>query len=278
MLDLAYVEDSKADVDMNVVKTGAGLYIELQGTAEALPFGREALNRLLDLADTGIRQLIALQRGLVGQYLDEVGRDRVSSSRPPIPKSSGRFGPPRWRAGDAGGVGRPAAGRGTGGNRSHFRGKRAAQGALLRQAPVARACGQPTLTVAEDSGLVIDALDGEPGVRSARFLRPTRPTRSGSPRSSGGSLSARISRARRASSARWRWCENGLVIYETTGDVEGEIAAAPSGTGGFGYDPIFYYPPYGSTLADVTQEEKLRVAHRGIAFRKLASWLQSDVA
>ena len=62
MLDLAYVEDSKADVDMNVVKTGAGLYIELQGTAEALPFGREALNRLLDLADTGIRQLIALQR------------------------------------------------------------------------------------------------------------------------------------------------------------------------------------------------------------------------
>ena len=69
MLDLAYVEDSRADVDMNIVKTGAGLYIELQGTAEALPFGREALNRLLDLGDTGIRQLIALQRGLVGQYL-----------------------------------------------------------------------------------------------------------------------------------------------------------------------------------------------------------------
>jgi ribonuclease PH len=69
MLDLAYVEDSKADVDMNIVKTGAGLYIELQGTAEALPFGREALNRLLDLGDTGIRQLFALQRGLVGQHL-----------------------------------------------------------------------------------------------------------------------------------------------------------------------------------------------------------------
>jgi ribonuclease PH len=51
------------------VKTGGGLYIELQGTAEALPFGREALNRLLDLSDTGIRQLIALQRSLVGQHL-----------------------------------------------------------------------------------------------------------------------------------------------------------------------------------------------------------------
>jgi ribonuclease PH len=69
MLDLAYTEDSQADVDMNVVKTGGGLYIEVQGTAEALPFGREALNRLLDLADTGLRQLVALQRGLVGQYL-----------------------------------------------------------------------------------------------------------------------------------------------------------------------------------------------------------------
>ena len=69
MLDLAYIEDSKADVDMNIVKTGAGLYIELQGTAEAMPFGREALNRLLDLGDTGIRQLIALQRGLVGTML-----------------------------------------------------------------------------------------------------------------------------------------------------------------------------------------------------------------
>jgi len=71
MLDLAYVEDSKADVDMNVVKTGTGLFIELQGTAEALPFGREALNRLLDLADAGTRQLFALQRGLIGQYLDK---------------------------------------------------------------------------------------------------------------------------------------------------------------------------------------------------------------
>jgi ribonuclease PH len=71
MLDLAYTEDSRADVDMNVVKTGGGLYIELQGTAEALPFGREGLNRLLDLADTGVRQLIALQRGLVGQYLSK---------------------------------------------------------------------------------------------------------------------------------------------------------------------------------------------------------------
>lgn len=66
MLDLAYEEDSRADVDMNIVKTGDGRYIEVQGTAEADPFGRDALSSLLDLADAGIRQLIELQRGIVG--------------------------------------------------------------------------------------------------------------------------------------------------------------------------------------------------------------------
>jgi ribonuclease PH len=70
MLDLAYSEDSTAEVDMNIVKTGGGLYIEVQGTAEALPFGREALNRLLDLGDTGLRQLHAIQRNLVGPIMN----------------------------------------------------------------------------------------------------------------------------------------------------------------------------------------------------------------
>jgi len=71
LLDLAYSEDSTAEVDMNIIKTGSGLYIEIQGTAEALPFGREALNLLLDLGDTGIRQLIAMQRNLVGDILQK---------------------------------------------------------------------------------------------------------------------------------------------------------------------------------------------------------------
>jgi ribonuclease PH len=69
MLDLAYEEDSRADVDMNVVQTGDGRFIELQGTAEADPFGRDALESLLALADSGIRQLVALQREIVGPIL-----------------------------------------------------------------------------------------------------------------------------------------------------------------------------------------------------------------
>jgi ribonuclease PH len=69
LLDLAYDDDCRADVDMNIVKTGDGRFIEVQGTAEAIPFGREALMSLLDLADLGIRQLIEKQRAIVGHLV-----------------------------------------------------------------------------------------------------------------------------------------------------------------------------------------------------------------
>ncbi len=69
LLDLAYEEDSKADVDMNIVKTGDGRFIEVQGTAEAEPFDRHALTGLLELADAGIAQLIQKQRDIVGPIL-----------------------------------------------------------------------------------------------------------------------------------------------------------------------------------------------------------------
>src|SRR5438094_8060243 len=69
LLDLAYEDDSRAEVDMNVVKTGNGRFIEVQGTAEAMPFGRDALMQLLDLADAGIRQLVEKQKTIVGHLV-----------------------------------------------------------------------------------------------------------------------------------------------------------------------------------------------------------------
>jgi ribonuclease PH len=69
LLDLAYDDDSRAQVDMNVVKTGSGQFIEVQGTAEGLPFGRDALDTLLDLADQGIKQLVEKQKGIVGHLI-----------------------------------------------------------------------------------------------------------------------------------------------------------------------------------------------------------------
>jgi ribonuclease PH len=69
LLDLAYDDDSRADVDMNVVKTGGGRFIEVQGTAEGKPFERSQLDALLDLADRGIKQLIDKQRAIVGHLM-----------------------------------------------------------------------------------------------------------------------------------------------------------------------------------------------------------------
>ena len=70
LLDLAYEDDSRAEVDMNIVKTGDGRFIEVQGTAEALPFGRDSLNTLLDLADHGIKQLVDKQKAIVGHLIN----------------------------------------------------------------------------------------------------------------------------------------------------------------------------------------------------------------
>jgi ribonuclease PH len=69
VLDLAYAEDARADVDMNVIKTGDGRFIEVQGTAEGAPFAQAALDSLLELAGTGIAQLVQQQKAIVGGYL-----------------------------------------------------------------------------------------------------------------------------------------------------------------------------------------------------------------
>ncbi len=74
MLDLAYDEDSRADVDMNIIKTGDGRFIEIQGTAEGPPFERQALDDLMALGDSGIKSLVGMQREIVGGFLAHLGR------------------------------------------------------------------------------------------------------------------------------------------------------------------------------------------------------------
>jgi XTP/dITP diphosphohydrolase len=121
------------------------------------------------------------------------------------------------------------------------------------------------LVLADDSGLEVDALDGAPGIRSARY---------------GGSGLDDAARVRRLldalrdvpaerRSARFR-CVIALLApgggaQFAEGVVEGVIADSPRGTGGFGYDPVFFYPPLGRTLAELSAEEKARVSHRAVA-------------
>jgi XTP/dITP diphosphohydrolase len=133
-----------------------------------------------------------------------------------------------------------------------------------------------TCTVAEDSGLVVDALDGEPGVYSARFVRAdaSYPERFAEIQRRLAEHPARPRSARFVCAV--ALVRSGEVLFETVGLVEGQIADSARGSAGFGYDPIFFYPPYGCTLAEVTEEQKLAVAHRGRAFRQLAMWLLEE--
>jgi XTP/dITP diphosphohydrolase len=130
------------------------------------------------------------------------------------------------------------------------------------------------LTVAEDSGLAIDALDGAPGVESARFggVDLSYPQKF-------ALIDAALSaKNRRESTARFV-CALALVqgdrlLFEARGTVEGRISPEAKGDGGFGFDPIFFYPPYGCTLAEAG-DRKAAVSHRGKAFRELRAFLES---
>lgn len=132
------------------------------------------------------------------------------------------------------------------------------------------------LSIAEDSGLEIDALDGEPGVRSARFNGETYPEKF-------AVIYERL-RARQAERSTARFvcalavADGDQITFETRGVVEGRIADAPAGEAGFGYDPIFFYEPYARTLGQVTASEKAAVSHRGQAFRALRAHLEDELA
>ncbi|MEE3138747.1 MAG: RdgB/HAM1 family non-canonical purine NTP pyrophosphatase [Acidobacteriota bacterium] len=138
----------------------------------------------------------------------------------------------------------------------------------------ANATGQ--LTLAEDSGLEIDGLNGEPGVRSARFNGDSYPERF-------KVIYVRLANAEQLGCRARFVCALAVVrgsniLFETCGSVEGRVADEPSGAAGFGYDPIFHYPPYGKTLAEVSREEKAAVSHRGKAVRALRNYLASNTA
>jgi len=127
--------------------------------------------------------------------------------------------------------------------------------------------------VAEDSGLEVDALGGAPGVESARYGGADAPydqkfrlIYAGLDKAGVGTSPARFVCA-------LALAQNGRVTFESRGVVEGQISRQPSGSGGFGYDPIFFYPPYGATLAEVDPARKSSVSHRGQAFRALRDHL-----
>jgi XTP/dITP diphosphohydrolase len=146
------------------------------------------------------------------------------------------------------------------------------ENALLKARHYARVTGR--LAVGDDSGLSVDALGGAPGLYSSRF--------GGEGRSDADRNALLLEKLaavpREQRTARFTCAvavvEGGQTLLEVEETVEGLIADAPSGPHGFGYDPLFFYPPFGHTFGVVGHEMKDRVSHRGKAFAKLRAFLQ----
>ena len=148
------------------------------------------------------------------------------------------------------------------------------ENARLKALAYARATNGATMVVAEDSGLEVTGLDAAPGVQSARFLGRdvSYPNRFAEiyRRLAGLPDHARAARFVTAVVA----VAAGEVVFECEAAIDGVIASEPAGEHGFGYDPIFYYPPLHKTTAQLTVEEKCWVSHRARAFRDFARWLR----
>lgn len=135
--------------------------------------------------------------------------------------------------------------------------------------------GKPVL--ADDSGLEVDALNGAPGVLSARYASD-----SGHPNATDSDNNAKLLRELGKTpdnlrSARFvcaiALAENGHTLATFRGEASGTILRQLRGSGGFGYDPLFFFPALNKTFAELTPEEKSQVSHRGQAFRKLLQWV-----
>ncbi len=134
------------------------------------------------------------------------------------------------------------------------------------------------LILADDSGLEVDALNGAPGVISARYA-----AENGSENSSDAANNAKLLRELKDVPEAKRTARfvcviavalDGVTVATFRGEAEGRLLCAARGASGFGYDPLFYFPGSGNTFAELTPEEKAHVSHRGNAFAEFLQWFK----
>ncbi len=143
------------------------------------------------------------------------------------------------------------------------------ENAIIKALYYSSQAGRPLFV--DDSGLAVDALGGAPGVLSARFA--------GEGATDEANNRLLIERMRDVENRTARFISvvalagKGKLIGTFRGEVEGELIDSPRGANGFGYDPLFFHPPFGSTLAEVSPEQKLTVSHRGKAVEAMLRFL-----
>ena len=270
--DLEYAQDSRADVDMNVVMTrdsaGRSAFVEVQGTGERKSYTRQELNQLLDLAEDSIARLTEIQREALKDAAQVIGR------KPTLALASNNFGKLRELKAMLGERFDVRSMRDLGIQMDvDETGETFEENALIKAEALMKACGCATL--ADDSGLCVDALGGRPGVHSARYCGVH-----GDDEANNQLLLKELEDVPEPRTAHYgaaiALCRPGhepIIVY---GRCEGEILRAYRGEGGFGYDPLFLSKDLGVTFAEADAEDKNRVSHRAAAIRLLLERLEAE--
>ncbi len=270
-LDLHYDDDVRAETDMNVVMTGRGLFVEVQGTAEGVPFDRRELDALLALAEQRLRRAHPAAGGGPGD-----GPDVAVTARVVLATRNAHKVAEVSRILAEAGLDVELVGTETFPDLPDVpeTGETFEANALIKARAVAGATGLPAL--ADDSGLCVDALAGMPGILSARWAGEHGADRANlalvlaqleaigdARRGAHFACAAVVSMPPRADGAPGPW-------RSAYGTVEGVLVRAPRGSHGFGYDPIFLPHGHDRTTAEMSPDEKDAISHRGVAFRALA--------
>ena len=271
-LDLEYAQDSRADVDMNLVMTrdakGETAFVEVQGTGEGRAYTRKELDTMLALGEKGIAELMDAQLEALGDRADVLFR------KPKLVLASNNFGKLRelrTLLGDRYDV-RSMREMGVTEDIEET-GETFEENALIKARAVSGICHCAAL--ADDSGLIVDALGGRPGVYSARYSGVH-----GDDEANNQLLLKELENVPEPRTARYgcavALCRPGKPDLVTYGACEGEILRAYRGEGGFGYDPLFLSTDPGVTFAEADIEDKNRVSHRARAIQKLIERLEEE--
>lgn len=265
-VDLDYSEDSQAVVDMNLVMNDDGDFIEIQGTGEKSPFSGSELNTLLNLGKNAIVDLIARQKEALLEELPTPGVREILVATGNAGKAAEfaeMFAPMGFTIKTL--LDYPNL------PEVEETGTTFAENARLKAETIAKLTQQPV--IADDSGLTVAALDGLPGIFSARYAGPQK-----NPASNNAKLLASLAGVPAANRQAAFHCALAVAAPNAeTLVVEaqwpGLIATIPSGTAGFGYDPLFYLPELNKTAAELTAAEKNKLSHRAQALALLkAQW------
>lgn len=274
-VDLDYIEDSACQVDMNLVMTESGRFVEIQGTGEEATFDGDQLNHLLHYGKEAIESLIAYQKEAL--YVRNTANNAVADKT--IMIATGNMGKAKEFEKMFAKAGYQIK------TMKDFpelpevqeTGQTFEENARLKAETIANILQCPVL--ADDSGLTVDALGGMPGIYSARFAGEQK-----SDASNNAKLLHELTDVADENRTAQFHCtlvfaapqKESLVVE---GIWNGRIARIPRGENGFGYDPLFIVDGLEKTSAELTPEEKNEISHRGQAMKKLdglwQAWLEA---